>query len=96
MQLAVVPGHVDVQSAEELRRNILSATVDSVIKGLTGETNGHSFAEPQPAANEIVFSGNFEEINRFFYENDMERRPTDRTTDDRKGGRVSALYPAAT
>jgi hypothetical protein len=70
MQLAVVPGHVDVQSAEELRRNILSVTVDAVIKGLTGEINGNSFTEPQPAANDIVFSGSFEEVNRFFYENE--------------------------
>jgi hypothetical protein len=33
MQLAVVPGHPDVQSAEELRRNIINVTVESVIRG---------------------------------------------------------------
>jgi hypothetical protein len=70
MQLAMVPGHVDVQSAEELRRNIVNVTVDAVIKGLTGETNGHASAEPHPAPTDIVFSGSFEEVNRFFYENE--------------------------
>lgn len=70
MQLAMVPGHVDVQSAEELRRNVVNVTVDAVIKGLTGETNGHAAPEPAPAATDIVFSGSFEEVNRFFYENE--------------------------
>jgi hypothetical protein len=70
MQLAVVPGHVDVQSTEELKRNVLNVTVDEVIKGLTGEINGHSYAAPEPEPDEIVFSGNFEEVNRYFYENE--------------------------
>jgi hypothetical protein len=70
LQLALVPGHVDVQSAEELRRNIVNVTVDAVIKGLTGETNGQTYSEPEPAPEEIVFSGSFEEVNRFFYENE--------------------------
>src|SRR5229473_913417 len=70
MQLAVVPGHPDVQSAEELRRNIINVTVESVIKGLTEKTNGHSYSEPEPAPEDIVFTGTFEEVNRFFYENE--------------------------
>jgi hypothetical protein len=70
MQLAMVPGHVDVQSAEELRRNVVNVTVDAVIKGLTGETNGYVGTEPQPAPTDIVFSGSFEEVTRFFYENE--------------------------
>jgi hypothetical protein len=70
MQLALVPGHVDVQSAEELRRNVVNVTVDAVINGLTGEADGHGYAEPEPAPEDIVFSGSFEEVNRFFYENE--------------------------
>jgi hypothetical protein len=70
MQLAMVPGHVDVQSTEELRRNIVNVTVDAVVKGLTGEINGAAAAEPQPGPADIVFSGNFDEVNRFFYENE--------------------------
>jgi hypothetical protein len=42
LQLAPVPGHVDVQSVEEPRRNIVNVTVEAVIKGLTGETNRHT------------------------------------------------------
>jgi hypothetical protein len=70
MSLAVVPGHPDVQSVEELRRNIVNVTADAVIKGLTEETNGHVSAEPEPAPEEIIFSGAFEEVNRYFYENE--------------------------
>jgi hypothetical protein len=70
MSLAVVPGHPDVQSAEELRRNIVNVTADAVIKGLTEESNGHVSAEPEPGPEEIVFTGTFEEVNRFFYENE--------------------------
>jgi hypothetical protein len=66
----MVPGHVDVRSAEELRSNIVNVTVDAVIRGLTGETNGQTPTEPQPAPMDIVFAGTFEEVNRFFYENE--------------------------
>ena len=31
---ALVPGHVDVQSVEELRRNVAAVTVDAVISGM--------------------------------------------------------------
>src|SRR5262249_43188085 len=70
MQLAMVPGHVDVQSAEELRRNIVNVTVDAVIHGLTGEVDGHGVTERQPDPTDVIFSGSFEEVNRFFYENE--------------------------
>ncbi|HKV53972.1 MAG TPA: UGSC family (seleno)protein, partial [Candidatus Binataceae bacterium] len=70
MQLAMVPGHVDVQSAEELKRNVVNVTVDAVIKGLTGEVDGDDYSEPEPGPEDIVFSGSFEEVNRFFYENE--------------------------
>ena len=70
MQLAMVPGHVDVQCAEELRRNVVNVTVDAVVKGLTEETNGKAATEPQPAPTDMVFCGSFEEVTRFFYENE--------------------------
>ncbi|HKV54354.1 MAG TPA: UGSC family (seleno)protein, partial [Candidatus Binataceae bacterium] len=56
MQLAMVPGHVDVQSAEELKRNVVNVTVDAVIKGLTGEVDGDAYSEPEPGPEDIVFS----------------------------------------
>lgn len=68
---ALVPGHVDVQSAEELRRNVVGVTVDAVIRNLTeapAAVGTGRVVEPAPA--DIVFQGNFDEVNRFFYEND--------------------------
>ena len=67
---ALVPGHVDVQSAEELRRNVTSVTVDAVIRNLTEAPArvGAAVVEPGPA--DIVFEGDLDEVNRFFYEND--------------------------
>jgi len=35
LPVAVVPGHVDVQTVEELRANVLGFTVDAVVRGLT-------------------------------------------------------------
>jgi hypothetical protein len=67
---ALVPGHVDVQSVDELRHNVAAVTVDAVIRNLT-ETParvGDAVVEPAPA--DIVFEGNLDEVNRFFYEND--------------------------
>jgi hypothetical protein len=32
LPVALVPGHVDVQTAEELRRNVLAVTVNAVIE----------------------------------------------------------------
>jgi hypothetical protein len=67
---ALVPGHVDVQSPEELRRNVAAVTVDAVIRNLTEAPprSGDATVEPGPA--DVVFEGTFDEVNRFFYEND--------------------------
>jgi hypothetical protein len=67
---ALVPGHVDVQTVEELRRNLAAVTVDAVIANLTvaPETAGAAAVEPGPG--DIVFEGDLDEVNRFFYEND--------------------------
>ncbi|HEY3068196.1 MAG TPA: UGSC family (seleno)protein [Methylomirabilota bacterium] len=68
LPVALVPGHVDVQTADELRRNVLAATVDAVVHGLTVmPENAVETAEPGP--HDVVFEGSTEEINRFFYEN---------------------------
>ena len=69
LPVAKVPGHVDVQTAEELRENLVKVTVDAVIQNLTVNP---SAAKPivEPEAHDIVFEGTFEEINRLFYENE--------------------------
>jgi hypothetical protein len=67
LPVALVPGHVDVQTAEELRRNVLAVTVDAVIEGLTGApADAADVIEPSPT--DIVFEGPPDEVNRVFYE----------------------------
>ncbi len=65
--LALIPGHPDVQSEEELRRNILSVTCDQVIAHLT-TAQGDSQAGAEPRADEVVFEGTLDEVNAYFYE----------------------------
>ena len=68
LPLAMIPSHPDVQTDEELRRNVFDTTLDLVITGLTGETQAvGAVSEPDPDA--PVFDGTYDEVNRFFYEN---------------------------
>jgi hypothetical protein len=68
LPVAIVPGHVDVQTVDELRANVLGVTVDGVVQGLTSATE--KAVDPvEPEAGDVVFEGTFDEINRFFYEN---------------------------
>ncbi|HTO13035.1 MAG TPA: UGSC family (seleno)protein [Candidatus Binatia bacterium] len=68
LPVAIVPGHVDVQTVEELRANVLAVTVEGVVQGLTAPPEKASdLEEPEPG--EVVFEGTYDEINRFYYEN---------------------------
>ena len=68
LPVAVVPGHVDVQTVEELRANVLAVTVEGVVQGLTSPPEkAGDVDEPEPG--DIVFEGTYDEINRFYYEN---------------------------
>ncbi len=67
---ALVPGHVDVQSAEELHRNVVGVTVDAVVRSLTESPERSSAAVVEPGPLDAVFEGNFDEVNRFFYDNE--------------------------
>jgi hypothetical protein len=68
LPLATVPGHVDVQTEADLRRNVLEVTVDLVVSNLTGEAATVS-AVRDPDPKEIVLEGSFEDVNRLFLEN---------------------------
>ena len=68
LPVAMVPGHVDMQTDNELRDNILGVTLDQVISNLT-EQPAAARASVEPGPEEIVFEGSFEEVNRLFYEN---------------------------
>ena len=66
--VALVPGHPDVQSDEELERNITSVTLERVIQCLTAVQQGmQTVAEPAPRG--VVFEGTLDEVNRYYYEN---------------------------
>jgi len=67
---AVVPGHVDVQTSEELDRNVVAVTVDGVVRSLTETPAPSRRAAKEPAPLDVVFEGTFDEVNRFFYENE--------------------------
>ena len=68
LPVAIVPGHVDVQTVDELRANVFGVTVEGVVQGLTAAPEKASeLVEPEPG--EVVFEGTPDEINRFFYEN---------------------------
>lgn len=68
LALAMVPGHPDVQSDEELERNIVNTTVAQLIEALTKQAAAQQIAA-EPAYDQAVFEGSFDEVNRYFYEN---------------------------
>src|SRR5262249_36919091 len=67
---ALVPGHVDVQSAAELRRNVAAVTVDAVVRSLTEAPRAAAVGDAEPGPLDVVVEGSFDEVNRFFYENE--------------------------
>ncbi len=65
---AVVPGHTNVQSKDELKANVLRVTLDQVISNLT-QTPAVAGERGEPAQQSIVFKGGFDAVNQYFYEN---------------------------
>ena len=68
LQLAIAPGHVNLQTKEELEKNIQTVTLEGVIEGLTVQPKKGKL-RPEANPKDIVFKGTFEEVNKFFYEN---------------------------
>ena len=68
LPLARVAGHVDTQSVDELRDNVLGITLDEVVANLT-ETQMTAATGNEPAPRDAVFEGGFEDVNRLYYEN---------------------------
>ena len=86
--LAQVTGHVDVQTTDELVSNVVGITVPAVIKALT-EDPAPVAAPTEPKPQDVVFRGNFDEINRYFYENGWsDGLPIVPPTRDREIGRA--------
>ena len=70
LPLAVVPGHPNVQSTEVLKANILKVTLNDVISNLLVSPEAMK-GEKESDAREIVVTGTLEEVNHFFYENEL-------------------------
>lgn len=68
LPLAMIPGHTDVQTDEELARNIEAVTLPQIIRALTDDGDIQD-AVQEPAPDVPVFVGTYDEINRFYYEN---------------------------
>jgi hypothetical protein len=70
MAIAVLGGHVDLVSTEEMLHAVRTQTVDEVIAGLTTSTDStdeHTIGtEPEPNALDIVCNGTVDDINREF------------------------------
>ncbi len=66
-----MPGHPGVQNTEQLRHNILEVTLDHVIEKLTAPPDSVLAEKPEPGPRDVVFSGGFDAVNRFFYENEL-------------------------
>ncbi len=66
LPLAVLKGHVDAQSYEQMRRALLDHTVDQVVTGLTSMIDAGDHTSHEPASLDIVVSGTIDQVNREF------------------------------
>ena len=66
LSLAVLRGHVDAQSHDEMVEAFLSSTVDQVIAGLTTPIERDGSATAEPSALDVVARGTIDEIHRLF------------------------------
>jgi hypothetical protein len=67
LALAVLPGHVDAQSAAVMLDNLRSIVVDQVIAGLTGVVDSASApATDEPTALELATTGTIDDVNEAF------------------------------
>ncbi len=64
--LAVLRGHVDAQSTEQMLANLLAHTIDELVAGLTTPIALDDDAEAEPAALDIAARGTIDDINRIF------------------------------
>lgn len=68
IRLAVMSGHVDAQSTEEMLQMFVDRTVGEVIAGLTAELEAGCPASAEPTAVDVVATGTIDEINDRFVE----------------------------
>lgn len=66
LPLAVTVGHVDAQSTDTMVANFTTATLPQVIEGLTGTESGDGAVHDEPAALDVVVSGDIDAVNNHF------------------------------
>jgi hypothetical protein len=67
--VALVPGHIGMKTAQELRDDVLNVTMDDVVKNLTVMPDAMRDAA-EPRARDIVVKGGFQTVNRHFVEHE--------------------------
>ncbi len=69
LPVAHFPGHVAVQNAELLKRNILAVTLGEIISNLTSTPAiaRSSAKASEPGPRDIVFEGGYDAVNAYFY-----------------------------
>jgi hypothetical protein len=67
LALAVLRGHVDAMSAEEMVDSFLAHTVNEIITGLTTPVPVVASAHAEPAGRDIVCSGSPADVQEFFH-----------------------------
>ena len=69
LPVSVYPGQVNIDTIDKLQKNVETAVVDGVIQALTTQPEEAEQAT-EPGPKDIVFTGDFEQVNRFFCENE--------------------------
>lgn len=68
LPLAVLQGHVDAQSSEEMLRALCNSTIEEIVIGLTKDVGETHTGTVEPAALDIASRGSIDEINALFRE----------------------------
>nr|WP_018636337.1 hypothetical protein [Parafrankia elaeagni] len=66
--LAVYPGRITADSAEELTEKARTTLTDQIVAGLTAGSPRLAPPPPEPEPREIVFRGSIDEVNDHFYD----------------------------
>ncbi len=68
LALAVLRGHVDSQSYDDMISALIGSTIDQIVEGLTADVADDESGAIEPTALEVAVSGSIDEVNRVFRE----------------------------
>jgi hypothetical protein len=69
LPIAVYPGAFDTHTPETLRKNTEEVLYEQIVEALTQAKAAESALTTRPGPRDIVFTGTYEEVNAFFYDN---------------------------